>query len=373
VPPPAWRAAEADQASRLRGNAVRGHQLLLFADRADEVEHVHAEAEHADQRHQPQRKRRPQRGADTRAPACVRCAGARRREHEERQHQAGRHLHADARRERSDGGAHTWIGAGARQQRDRQREHEQCVVVRSADCQHEHHRVQAHKRARPRRRVSQPAGRARDQRDRREAREHRERLERPQPARQPERRDRIAQQGEQRSVRRVLKWPADEVEHAIRRRFRGEVRIWVQPVQHPHARERQIAEHVLRDQRRAKRHERIREHDRRRDRSERQPPRDRQHQQVARAHDQRERLEARARQPYVEAVQGAGEPRRPAAAARGDVLPRRRRGAGAREEGAREDSQQPQRSQQPRELRRRVRAPGPVRAGSLPGGHPGGG
>ena len=43
--PPARRPAQPDQARRLGGNAVRGHQLLLLADRVEEAERMHAEAD----------------------------------------------------------------------------------------------------------------------------------------------------------------------------------------------------------------------------------------------------------------------------------------------------------------------------------------
>ncbi len=60
----------------------------------------------------------------------------------------------------------------------------------------------------------------------------------------------------------MLKGPADEMEHLVGRRFGGDVRIRVKSVQDPQPRERQIAEDVLGDQRRAERHDHVGQHDR---------------------------------------------------------------------------------------------------------------
>ncbi len=52
--PPAGCAAQPEQPRGLGGDAVRGHELLLLADRAEEAERVHAKAEHAEQRQREQ-------------------------------------------------------------------------------------------------------------------------------------------------------------------------------------------------------------------------------------------------------------------------------------------------------------------------------
>jgi len=75
---------------------VRGHQLLLFADRVHEAERVHAEAEHPDERDRQQR----QPCAERQAHALAHTRG---REHQERQHDPRGHLHAHARRQRRGG------------------------------------------------------------------------------------------------------------------------------------------------------------------------------------------------------------------------------------------------------------------------------
>jgi hypothetical protein len=176
-------------------------------------------------------------------------AGARRGEHEEREHEPCRDLHANPRGQRRGGRSRAAACAGARagaqRERRRQGELEQRVVVRPANREHQQHRVQADERGRPARRVAKAPGRARHQRHRAEARDDRQRLERPQPARQPQRGDRVAHQREQRPVRGVQKRPADEVIGGVGGRFGGNVRVRVQSVQRPQTRERQIAEHVL--------------------------------------------------------------------------------------------------------------------------------
>jgi hypothetical protein len=238
VAPPARRPAEPHQAGGLRGDAVRRHQLLLLADRAHEAERVRAEAEQPHQRDRQQSSACPER--DPRALASPRW-----REHEERQHQTRGDLDADAGRQRSCAGAPARIRSRGQRQCQSQRQQQQRVVVRSADRQHEQHRVQPHKCRGPAPRVSEPTRRPRDQRHRGEAREDRDHLERPQSARKSERDQRVAQKREQRAVGGVLKRPADEVEHLVGGRFGGHVRIRVEAVQDPQPRERQIAEDVL--------------------------------------------------------------------------------------------------------------------------------
>ena len=244
----------------------------------------------ADQPHDRDRQQ-PAARAERRAHALTR---ARRGEHEERQHEPGRHLDAHGRRQRARRCARARARARGPRERERERQQQQRVVVRAADSQHQQHRVQAHERRRPARRASQARGRARDQRDRAEGRNDRQRLERPQAARETERYQRVADQREQRAVRGVLELPVDEPQHRVARRFGGEVRVRVEAVQDAHAREREVAEHVLGDQRRPQQQDQVREHDRAREGQRRQPSRDEQHEQVARAHDQHQRLEVAA-------------------------------------------------------------------------------
>jgi hypothetical protein len=254
--PPPGRPAQPQQPRRLRGHAVDRHLLLLLAQGGEEAGRVHAEAEHAHERDRHQRQARLQRHprARPRVPA---------RQHQERQRQPSGQLDAHARRQHARAGAqaparagaqaparagaqaHTRPGAqakaraagpGGERQRCCQREDQQRVVVRPADAQHERHRVEPYERRRPTGRVTEASRRLCDQRDRADAAEHRDRLERPQRARDPERHERIAGDGEQRSIRRALERPADEAEHRVGRRFRGHVRIRVKAVQRSQSR-----------------------------------------------------------------------------------------------------------------------------------------
>ena len=239
--PPARRPAEAHQAGRLGGDAVRGDELLLLADGVHEVEGVNAEAEQSHERDRQQRSA----GGERQLQALARPP---RREHEERQHQAGGDLDADAGGQRRCAGAHLRARrTDARRQRQRccQGEHHQRVVVRARDREQHQHRVQADKRRRPPRRLPEPARSASDQCHRAEAREHRDHLECPHCSGRAERHQRVAEEREHRPVRRVLKRPADEVEDRVGWRFGSDVRVRVKPVQDTQAREREIAEHVL--------------------------------------------------------------------------------------------------------------------------------
>ncbi len=96
--PPGRRAAEAHQARGLRGDAVGGHQLLLLADRVEEAESVHAEADHADR----EQREHAERDARQRREAL---AAKRRREHEERQYETRGQLHPHTHREHARRGA----------------------------------------------------------------------------------------------------------------------------------------------------------------------------------------------------------------------------------------------------------------------------
>jgi hypothetical protein len=319
---------------------------------------MHAEAEHAHQRHCHQRQERRQR--NTRALPRV---GA--RQHEKRERQAGGQLDAHTRRQHARAGAQRGApapGPGAERQRARQRQHQQRVVVGSADAQHERHRVQPHEHRCPAWAVPETGGRTGDESHRGQAAEHRDRLERPQRPRDSERHQRIASEREQRPIRRALEGPSDEAEHAVGRRFRGHVRVRVQAVQRAQAGVGDVPEHVLGDQRRPERQDRVGRHDRARQHPRGQASRRDQYQQIAGAHDQHQRLEARARQAHPEPSQRPGQPIRPATAVGRDVLRGRRGGTGADQEDARQDSHQPERSQRAHGAARRRRAARAARA-----------
>jgi hypothetical protein len=267
-------------------------------------------------------------------------ACARRREHEERQNEAGGDLDPDAGHERGGARAQPRICPGAQRKRGRQQQQDQRVVVGPADGQHEQHRVQSDERRRPASRVSEAAGRLSDQCDRAEARGDGDRLERPQAAAQPEGRRRVAEQREQRAVRGVLERPADKEEDRIAGRFGGDMRIRVQAVQSTQAREAEIAKHILGDQRRPDQQDHVRPHDRCHERAHRQRSRGQQHHQIARAHDQRERLKAARADRHVQAFQGARQPAWPAATASRDVLRGFPGGAGDQQEEGHENAGQ---------------------------------
>jgi len=285
VAPPRRGAAEPEQARGLGGDAVRGHELLLLAHRADEPERVPAEADEADrhERQQPERRRPGHRGS---------LAQPRWREHQERQQQPRGDLHADARGERQGRCAVAGHGLGAQRERQRDREQDQRVVVRAAHRHREQHGVQADERDGPPRAVPQASRRAPDQRDRGQARTDRQRLEGPQPRGEPQRRREIAGEREEGAVGGVLEGPADELVDLIARGFGGEVRVGVQPVQRAHAGEGHVAEDVLGKQRRPKQQDHVGGHDSRRDRARRERAGADEHERVAGAHQQEQRLEA---------------------------------------------------------------------------------
>jgi hypothetical protein len=223
---------------------MQGHELLLLADGAEEAERVAAEADQRDGRDHDD----PEHGALERAAPILR---TRRAEQHERQRQAGRDLHADPGYERCGSRAEAWRGACREHERGRQREHDQRVVVGAADGEHEQHGIQADECRRPATRLPEPPGGARDERHGAEAAEHGERLERPHAAGEPERNERVADQREQRAIRRVLVWPAEEREDFVASGLRGDVRVRVEAVKRAQPREADVAEYVLREQRRA--------------------------------------------------------------------------------------------------------------------------
>jgi len=222
---------------------VRGHQLLLLADRAGEAERVRAEADQPDHSDQ----RQAQRGSGHHTQALARLAGG---HQQERQRQPGGYLDRDPRDQRGRAGAKARAGAGGEQQRGGERQQQQRVVVVTADRELEQHRVQAHEGGGEARRTPTvkrsaqapwslsprvgghrftPSGLA-QQRDRGEAGGDRERLQRPQSPGEPERGDRVARECEQRAVGRVLERPAHEQVNGVGGRLDGDVRIRIHPV-----------------------------------------------------------------------------------------------------------------------------------------------
>jgi hypothetical protein len=332
----------------------------------------------ADQRDGSQRDdpgRRGQRDAQARLAAP-------RGEHQKRQRQAGRQLHADAGHERHRAAAQVRAHAGRQRERGGQREDDQRVVVRAADGEHEQHGVQPYERDRPAPRPADPLGREPDQRDRAEARDDGDRLERPQRAADAEWHGPVAEQREQRAVRRVLVGPAEEREHFVARCLRGDVRVRVQSVQRAEPGKADVAEDVLGDQRRPEQQDHVREHDRDPQRAQRQRAHAHEDREIARAHHQRQRLKAaRPERAQVQCPERPGEPWRPAAAARRHVLRRRGRGLGGGQEDGhdhREQPELPERTRQPGAIARRrparsiARAGGPSGLGRRAGGGRGG-
>jgi hypothetical protein len=251
--------------------------------------------------------------AGGRAQALAQAAG---REHEKGERKGSRHLDADAGHERPGAGAKARARPRAQRERSGEREHDQRVVVGAAERELEQHGIQAHERRRPASATAQRPGRAGDQRDRAEARDECQDLERPQRTPDPQRRRGVAGEGEQRPVGRVLEGPADEGEHGVRRGFRGQAGVGVEPVQRAQPRVADVAEDVLGDQRRAEQQHDVSRDDSRCQRHHVHAPRGGEHRNVARAHDQRERLEATPGDADAEALQRAGHPAGPAAAAR---------------------------------------------------------
>ena len=202
------------------------------------------------------------------------------------------------------------------------------------------------------------------QRDRGQAGGDREPLQRPQPAGHPERGDRVACEREQRAVGRMLEGPAHEQVHGVGGHLGGDVRVRVQPVQGAQPGEIEVAEDILGDQRRPEQQHEVRGDDRRPQRAPGQRARGEQDRHVARGHDQRKRLEARRAEAHTEAPQWAGQPARPAAAARGDVLRWAARRACREQQDAREHAEQTERPEhaQRTDRGRRCSRPGGARA-----------
>ena len=192
------------------------------------------------------------------------------------------------------------------------------------------------------------SARACDQPDGAEAREHRESLQRPQSARHAERCHHVAHQREQRAIGRVFEGPADVPEDRVGRRLRGRMRVGVQPMHHAQAREAEVAEHVLGDQRRTQQQDQMGEDDGGRERAQRERACTEQHQHIAAAHQQRQALKAARREAHAEPAQRARQPVRPAADAAGDVQRRGARGARAQQEARDEHTKQSERARDAR-------------------------
>jgi hypothetical protein len=312
---------------------VSGHQLLLLADRVEESQRVRAEA---DQREGAEREQ-AQAGAREHDHALTATG---RGENHEGQQQACGQLDADAGDERRRGGPVARSGSRRDCQRRRQQQDDQRVVVRTADREHEQHRVQSDEGRRPALGAAEAPGGPRDQCDRPEARCHSERLERPKGASDAQRRGGVARQCEERAIGGVLEGPADEREDRVGERFGRDVRVRVEAVQGAHAGEGQIAEDILGDQRRPEQQDQMRPHDPRGERSHRQRPRAGQHERVAGAEDQHVRLEAALGQADAEILERAGQPVGPAPAARRHEGRWTSRGSRGHEEDAAEHAQQ---------------------------------
>jgi len=347
VAPPGGRSAQAHQAGGLGGDAVGGHELLLLADGAEEADGVRAEADQPDHCEREQAERRARQHAHA-------FARARRRECEERQQQRRGDLHADAGRERHRGAAVVAAErahAGAQQQRKRQHEQHQRVVVGAAHGQREQHRVQADERGRPASGAPEAAGGRRDQRDRRQAGKRGERFEDPHTGGRAQGCDGVAAQREQGSVGGVLERPAEELEDGIGGRFGGEVGVGVQAVQRAHATVGQIAEDVLGEQRRPQHEDHVGGHDARHEGARGQRSRAREHERVAAAHDQHERLETFAGQTQVKARERTRQPAWPAPAAGRHEAARLARRAPGEQQRAGEHTEQAERGQRAQRAR----------------------
>ncbi|MEA2315041.1 MAG: hypothetical protein QOI03_1733 [Solirubrobacteraceae bacterium] len=338
--PPAGRPAQPEEARGLRGDAVRRDHLLLLADRVQETQRVDTEADQSEDRE----RRQAQCGA-RRRPCALTCP--RSAEHEERQHEPRGDLDADTRDQRCRAGAHARRAVSAQRERERQRQQDQRVVVGAADREHEQHRVQAHERRGRSRRAAEARGRPRDQRHGGKARGGGGHLERPQRPGHSQRRGRVACEREQWAVWGVQERPAHERVDLIGARFGGDVGVWVEAVQRAQARERRVAEDIEGDQRRPEQHDHVGRDDPRREQTRRQHARAGEHEQVARAHDQNQRLKAGVRERGTDSLQRPGQPAGPAAGARGHIAGWFGGGVGAQQQSAGEDSEQAQRGERP--------------------------
>jgi hypothetical protein len=331
--PPRRCTAQSHEPGGLGRHAVGRHELLLLADRVEKVQSVRPEP------NQPERHERHEaegRGAHDPHPLASAAGG----EHEEGQHEPGRDLDRDAGRQRDRGRAEAWVGPRRERQRGREQHDDERVIVGAARGQHEEHRVQANERGRPAGRLTEPARSPGDERDRAEARGDRDRLERPQPAGDAERRGGVARDREKRTVGGVQEGPSDESEYGVGGHFGGDVRVGVKSVECSEPGEAQVPEHILGDERRTQQQDQVRGEDRRHQAADVQLSRRQQNEQVARGHDQHQRLEAAVGDTDVEPFQGARHPAGPATTAPGNVMRGCRGGAGAQKEDGRDDAEQ---------------------------------
>jgi hypothetical protein len=141
---------------------VGRHELLLFADGAEEAESVRAEAD------QPQRHEREQAEAGARRHSQP-LTPLPRGEHEERQRQTGGDLDRHAGHQRDRGGPEARLRSRREREGRGEQEQDQRVVVSTADGQHEQNGVQSDEGRGPAARLAQPARRPCDQRDGSEA------------------------------------------------------------------------------------------------------------------------------------------------------------------------------------------------------------
>ena len=114
--------------------------------------------------------------------------------------------------------------------------------------------------------------------------------------------------------------PAEVVDDRVGGRFCGDARVGVKPVKRAHAREAEIAEHVLGYQRRTQQQGDVRGEDRQRERPPGKSARHEQDREIAAAHHERERLEAARAQGLAKTLVWTRQPARPASAAGGDIL-----------------------------------------------------
>ncbi len=138
----------------------------------------------------------------------------------------------------------------------------------------------------------------------------------------------------------MLERPADERKDSVGWGFGRDVRVGVQSVQQAQASKLEVAEDVLRDERRAEQQQKVGRQDRKRDRLAGQVAGGEQRGNVAGAHHERQHLEARGADANPEPVQRAAQPAGPAPDARRDIGCGATRGAGHDAKDAHDDAEQ---------------------------------
>jgi hypothetical protein len=330
------------------------HQLLLLAQCVEEAERIDAEGRNGEHRQRRQGRQCARAGAQPLAPGGG-------RQDQEGEHQARRRLDADAGHRRHRRRAKARLPARQRQGAGDRDQH-QGVVVGASHGQLQQDGVEADEYGRHPRRAAGPLGGPRRQRHRREAGKGGDQLQRPQAAGEAERDDRIAAEREQRAVWGVLEGPAHEREDRVGGRFGRHVGVGVEAVQDAQPPERQVAEHVLGDERWAEDERQVGGHHADRDRSSRQAPRGGEGGEVAGAHDQRQRLEGAIAQSEPHTVQRTGKPTGPAAGPRRDVAAGMARRGDRQAERARHGSHQADHPERAQEASRRARRGASVRS-----------